>query len=57
MMKATTNHSVAHVTITKLLMMAVATGKGVGAKKVFTRGSRPAVKICSYPREIRQGGV
>lgn len=56
-MKATTNHSVAHATTTRLHMMAVATGKGVGAKKVFVWGWRPAGQSCAFTREIRQGGV
>lgn len=55
-MRATTNHSVMHAITIRRLMMA-AGGDGVGAKKVFIRGSRPAVELCACAREIRQGGV
>jgi hypothetical protein len=56
-MQATTNHSVAHATTIRLHTMAVATGEGVGAKKVLTWGRRPAGQSCACTREIRQGGV
>jgi hypothetical protein len=60
-MKATTNHSVARATTTRLQTMAVATGKGVvrgiALDKVFPRGWRPAGQSCAFTREIRQGGV
>jgi hypothetical protein len=60
-MKATTNHSVAHATTTRLHMMAVAAGKGVviGVRldKVFIGGCIPAGQSCAFTREIRQGGV
>lgn len=60
-MRATTNHSVAGATTTRLHMMAaevgVGVGVGVGAKKVFTWGARPAGQSCACTREIREGGV
>lgn len=53
-MKATTNRFVAGATTTRLPTMAV--GAGVGAKKVFVWGWRPAGYSCAFTREIRQGG-
>lgn len=43
--------------ITRSIMSMVQSNKGVGAKKVFVRGWRPAGQSCAFTREIRQGGV
>jgi hypothetical protein len=59
-MQATTNHSVARATTTKLHTMAVGAGVGVGGGRVKSLelwGWRPAGQSCAYTREIRQGGV
>lgn len=52
-----TSNRCAGVVITKSIITTVRRGEGVGAKKVFTWGARPAGQSCAFTREIRQGGV
>lgn len=56
MMKATTNHCVAHATTTRRLTMAAVAGVG-RSESLGVRGWRPAGQSCIFTREIRQGGV